>query len=217
MQPSPLSQKRNNMNKILLFAAIILTFGGCTTKKHLTKSQSELKVENNIEANQEFSSNTTAVKLGKTSINETATVEEISIKKPINIELTANFRIDSSATLRGDTALKLVDVSDKNVSVTIYQNGKNGQLTAKIKSKQGTEDVPFSEINIKKSTTNKVTNINTSKIDSSTIKSKASLIDKSKVSASESSVERDTQQVNYLYVNGFVVLVGLLFWWLNRK
>jgi hypothetical protein len=206
------------MKKYLLLVAIIfILFGGCSTHRKVLKSQSELKVENNIESNQEFASNTTAVKLGKTSINESARVEEISVKKPINIELTANFRIDSTATLRGDTALKLVDVSDRNVSVTIYQNGKNGQLTAKIKSKHSVEDVPFSEISIKKSITNKVTNIDTSKIDSSKVSAKVILKDKSKVVASAASVEKDAEKVNYLFLIGFLVLVGFLLWWLSKN
>ncbi|MFW0718726.1 hypothetical protein [Pedobacter sp. N23S346] len=205
------------MRNFIIIAIIFLLFGGCTTHKKLLKNQSELKIENHIESTNEIVEESKAVKLGKTNVVESSTVEEISIKKPVNIELTANFRIDSTATLRGDTALKLVDVSDKNVSVTIYQNGKNGQLTAKIKSKNSVEDVPFSEISIKKSTTNKAINIDTSKIDSSKVLVKATLKDKSKVKASKSKVEKDVQKANYLFMISFVVLVVCLLAFLFKR
>ena len=111
----------------------------------------------------------------------------------------------------------MVNVSDKTVSMTIYQIDKNEQLTAKIKSKNSVEDVPFSEISIKKSTTNKGSHIDTSKIDSSKGSAKATLKNKSKVVASTSNVERDTEKVNYLFVICFVVLVGFLLWWLSKN
>lgn len=205
------------MKKYLIIATIILLFGGCTTHRKVLKTQSELKIENNIEASNEIVETKASIKVGKTSINESSTIEEVSIKKPVNIELTANFKIDSTAFLRGDTAMKLVDVTDKNVSITIYQNGKTKVLTAKIKTLAGVQDVPFSEINIKKSSTNKTTNIDTSKIDISKQISKSTIKDKSKITASKSSVYRETEKVNYLGLILLLVAVGCLFWQMNKK
>jgi len=204
------------MRNYIIMAIIFLLFGGCTTHKKLLKTQSELKIENNIESTNEVVKETKAVKLGKTNMNESSTVEEISIKKPANIELTANFRIDSTAFLRGDTAMKLVDVTDKNVSVTIYQNGKTKVLTAKIKTLSGVQDVPFSEISIKKSTSTTSTEIDTSKIDNFKFSGKEIFKNKSKVTASASKVEKDVQKVNYLFVIVFLVLV-VLFWRLFKN
>lgn len=205
------------MRNFIIIAIIFVLFGGCTTHKKLLKSQSELKIENNIESTNEVVEETKAVNLGKTNVVESSTIEEISIKKPANIELTANFRIDSTAFLRGDTAMKLVDVKDKNVSITIYQNGKTKVLTAKIKTLSGVQDVPFSEISIKKSTSTKSTEIDTSKIDNSNVKKKSTFSDKSKITATVAKVERDSERVNYLFLIGFAVLVVCVLWWLSKR
>lgn len=205
------------MKKFIIIATIILLFGGCTTHRKILKTQSETKIENNVEATNEVVESKSSVNVGKTNVVEYSTVEEISIKKPVNIELTANFRIDSTAFLRGDTAMKLVDVTNKNVSITIYQNGKTKVLTAKIKTLAGVQDVPFSEIKIKKSSTNKSTQIDTSKVDSSRVEKKSTFSDKSKVVSSTSKVERHTKKINYLFMISFVVLVNILFFLINRK
>ena len=199
------------MKKLIYITALFILFGACKTNKSIIKADTKLNIEKDIESNQTFANRIETVNSGKSSVTEASTVEEITLKKPAAlIELTANFKIDSAATLRGDTALKLVDVSDKNISVTIYQNGKSGQLTAKIKSKSGTEDVPFSEIKIRKATTSRKSDVDTSKTVKSEVTGSATLKDKSKVVQAESKVEKNTQKVNYLFLIGFVVLVACL-------
>jgi len=202
------------MKKLIYITTLFILFGGCKTNKSIIKSESTLNIEKNVESNQAFNTKITDVSLGKSSIIESSNVDEITIKKPINnIELTANFKIDSTATLRGDTALKLVDVSDKNISVTIYQNGKNGQLTAKIKSKNGTEDVPFSEIKIRKATTTKTEEVDTTKNVTSEVSGSATVRDKSKVVHSDSKVEKEVSKVNYLGLLCVLLVAGLLLWY----
>lgn len=205
------------MRNYIIIAIIFILFGGCTTKRKVLKTQSELKIENNIESTNEVVESKSSINAGKTNVIESSTVEEISIKKPANIELTANFRIDSTAFLRGDTAMKLVDVKDKNVSVTIYQNGKTKVLTAKIKTLAGVQDVPFSEISIKKSKSTKSTEIDTSKIDNFNVQKKYTFSDKSKIIASASKVEKDTQTVNYLGLVGIIILIALGIYYFKSK
>jgi len=205
------------MRNYIIIAIIFILFGGCTTKRKVLKTQSELKIENNIESTNEVVESKSSINAGKTNVIESSTVEEISIKKPANIELTANFRIDSTAFLRGDTAMKLVDVKDKNVSVTIYQNGKTKVITAKIKTLAGVQDVPFSEISIKKSKSTKSTEIDTSKIDNFNVQKKYTFSDKSKIIASASKVEKDTQTVNYLGLVGIIILIALGIYYFKSK
>ncbi|WP_316736296.1 hypothetical protein [Pedobacter aquatilis] len=193
------------MKNYLLIFMVFIFCGGCSTTRKINKSSSEVKIEKDIEAKQSLKVVDSSTKSGKSTIIESSTIEEISVKKTPAIELTANFKIDSNATLKGDTALKLIDVSDKNVSVTIYQNGKNGVLTAKIKSKSGVADVPFSEINIKKSSTSKITDIDTSKAEKHEVIVENSLIDKSKTSMKTSEVEKDISKINY----SFLIIFGL--------
>ncbi|MDY0906560.1 hypothetical protein [Pedobacter sp. CFBP9032] len=206
------------MKKLIYITALFILFGACKTNKSIIKAESKLNIEKNVESSQGFNNKFNNVSLGKSLITESSTVEEMTIKKPSAlIELTANFKIDSTATLRGDTALKLVDVSDKNISVTIYQNGKNGQLTAKIKSKNGTEDVPFSEIKIRKATTSKTANVDTTKTVTSETSGSATLKDRSKVVQAESKVEKYTQKVNYLALVGIIIMIALGIYFFNSK
>ena len=206
------------MKKLIYITTLFILFGGCKTNKSIIKLESKLNIEKNVESNQAFNTKITDVSLGKSSIIESSNVEEITIKKPSTlIELTANFKIDSTATLRGDTALKLVDVSDKNISVTIYQNGKNGQLTAKIKSKTGTEDVPFSEIKIRKAETTRKVEVDTTKTLISEAAGSASLKDRSKIFKSESKFEKKVSKINYAGLVGVLVSACLLMWFLFRR
>ena len=198
------------MKKIIILAAIIMTFGGCSTHKKVLKTQSDLKVQNDSETKSNIQSETNLLKVGKSDLIESATVEEINIKQPHSIELTANFRIDSNATLRGDTALKLVDVADKNISVTIYQNGKNGQLTAQIKSKNSVKNVPFSEILIKKSSTNRVVKVDTSKSENIMVHEQTQTKDKSKIEVKETKVNKDIKTNNNFLIIGAIVLILII-------
>jgi len=79
--------------------------------------------------------------------------EEITYKNNVDmsaIALTANFKLDTSSSMRGDTVVKLVDIDDSRVSVAIFQNKKTNELMAKITSAKRTTQVPFSEITIKR-------------------------------------------------------------------
>lgn len=202
------------MRNYLIITIIILLFGGCSTSRKISKSSTDVKIEKDLESYNELVVKTNEVKSGKSHVKESSIVEEISIKKVLPIELTANFKIDSNATLRGDTALKLVDVSDKNISVTIYQNGKNGQLTAKIKSKAGAVDLPFSEINIKKSSTTKESSIDTTKTLTKDSTASSSFKDKSKLEVKETVEEKEIDKLNnYGLLMVFVlIIISLLVW-----
>lgn len=106
--------------------------------------------------------------------------EEITVKSnPEPIELTATFRIDTVNSLKGDTALKLVDINDKSVSVSIYQNKRTNELTAKITSKGGSKDVPFSELKIKRNYSENSSKIDTTKI---SVDSNRTILDSSQIS-----------------------------------
>lgn len=188
------------MKKLMIIITTFILFCGCSTPRKLSKSISDVKITKDIDSQTKVEVNTNEIKSGKSTVKESSIVEEISIKQAPSIELTANFRVDSTAFLRGDTALKLVDITNKNVSVTIYQNGKTKELTAKIRSNGNVQDVPFSEINIKKSTSTKETKIDTSKTITKDSTAQVSVRDKSKLEASESSVNKEIDKVNYYWL-----------------
>ena len=188
------------MKKLIIIITTFILFCGCSATRKISKSTSDVKVSKDIDSQSKVEVKSSLTNVGKTSTSESSTVEEINIKQAPSIELTANFRVDSTAFLRGDTALKLVDITNKNVSVTIYQNGKTKELTAKIRSNGNVQDVPFSEINIKKSTSTKESTIDTSKVITKDSIAQVSVKDKSKLEASESVVTKEIDRMNYYWL-----------------
>ena len=97
---------------------------------------------------------------------------------------------DTANSLKGDTALKLIDINDKSVSVSIYQNKRTNELTAKITSKYGSKDVPFSELKIKRNYSENSSKIDTTKI---SVDSNRTTLDSSQISKEVSYPTEDKQ------------------------
>ncbi len=141
--------------KVLLLAVLLSVTNGCgvAKNKYLEKNKSSATIKNDISVSSvKIDSAKGSGKVSKSG-DEQFYSEEISIKKNDainNIELTANFKVDTGATLSGDTALKLVDVNNGGVSLSIFQNKKTKELMAKVTTSAGSKVTPFSEINIKR-------------------------------------------------------------------
>ncbi|MBO9674402.1 MAG: hypothetical protein J7577_13220 [Sphingobacteriaceae bacterium] len=147
------------MKKLLLIALalVLISSNGCRILKHkkLDKKTEDIRLETESKIGSVKVDSVASFAKGTYSNGKTTVQETISYKSPQNdnIELTANFKVDGPVDLRGDTAFKLVDVKNKNVSVTVFQNKKTNELTARIKTDGKTKDVPFNEMLINRTIT----------------------------------------------------------------
>ncbi|MFN0254522.1 hypothetical protein [Pedobacter ureilyticus] len=144
-----------NLFAVVVLAGLLLTTNGCGVlkNKHLEKHKLRENVKNDIAVSTVKIDSSKANVVVSKAADKKYYSEEINIKRtdPLhNIELVANFKVDTNATLSGDTALKLVDMKNNGVSLSIYQNKKTNQLMAKVTTPNGTQTTSFSEINIKR-------------------------------------------------------------------
>ncbi|RZJ83650.1 MAG: hypothetical protein EOO20_22430 [Chryseobacterium sp.] len=148
------------MKKLLLIALalVLTTSNGCRILKNkkLDKHSGEVNIKNDVAVSTAKFDSLATVAKGVYDKGKTKTKETISFKKPVpddDIELTANFKVEGPVDLKGDTAFKLVDVKNKDVSVTVYHNKQTNELTAKIKKKGNKDrDIPFNEMLINRET-----------------------------------------------------------------
>ena len=148
------------MKKLLLIvmALVLTTSNGCRILKNkkLDKHSGEVNIKNDVAVSTAKFDSLASVSKGVYDKGKTTTKETISYKKPNaddDIELTANFKVEGPIDLKGDTAFKLVDVKNNDVSVTVYHNKQTNELTAKIKKKgKKDKDIPFSEMLINRET-----------------------------------------------------------------
>lgn len=142
---------------ILVLLGMITNGCGVFKESKVDRSISEETVKNDTKVVKEEEKSSVKEQLNKSESSTKVLTEEIVYKKPIidtrPIELTATFKIDSSALLKGDTVLKLLDINNDDVSVTIIQNKLTNELTAKVKTPRSTRTVPFEELTIKKNYT----------------------------------------------------------------
>jgi hypothetical protein len=161
---------------ILASIAVIFIYGSCGLFKATSKNKLSdyTKTESNTDVKKTVDDVKVTEAKGVSENTSTVTSEDITYRKgnpnPTPIELTATFRLDTASTLKGDTALKLVDINNNGVSVVIYQDKKRNELTAKITSNGKSQNIPFEELRIKKNYSNTSSKIDTSKKDSSNYK-----------------------------------------------
>ena len=183
------------MKKLLLIALalVLISSNGCRILKHkkLDKKSEDIKLETESKISNLKVDSVASIAKGTYSNGKTTVQETISYKAPQNdnIELTANFKVDGPVDLQGDTAFKLVDVKNKNVSVTVFQNKKTNELTARIKTDGKTKDVPFNEMLINRTITHE-------KNAGDTTKSKISLNKLSKDSTGKTKNETKIESSN---------------------
>jgi len=176
-----------------------IVYGSCSLikiKPSLNKVERQV-VKRNVEIKKDELHYNTKIDKGITENSNKNYSEDITVKStPEPIELTATFRLDTASSLKGDTAIKLVDINDKSVSVSIYQNKKTNELTAKITSKRGSKDVPFSELKIKRNYSENTSKIDTTKI---AVDSNRVVLDSSQISK-EVSYPTEDKQSWYSYI-----------------
>lgn len=184
------------MKKSVFIIGALMTFivyGSCNLikiKPNLEKVERQV-VKKDVDVKKDALQYSTKIDKGITENSNKNYTEEITVKtNPEPIELTANFRIDTTSSLKGDTALKLIDINDKSVSVSIYQNKRTNELTANITSKYGSKDVPFSELKIKRNYSENSSKIDTTKI---SVDSNRTTLDSSQISKEVSYPTEDKQ------------------------
>lgn len=206
---------------IFILASYTMLYNSCKLLKPTRKIE-EVKKEqikdNRIIRNDiiDFGFNFDSIYKDKSQTNY---LEDISIKKPSTlqpIELTATFRIDTTAYLHQDTLLKLVDINDAKVSVTIYQNKKTNELTAKVTTKRTVRDVAFDELQIKRSL-NKVNDVTDSVGKKESNFQDKSILEhnKEEIKTASKIIEKDTLQGIFIGI----LLVGAVIWiaFTNKK
>jgi len=141
---------------LILTCLLLIATNGCGILKN--KSQAKSKITEKITTEKitnEVKTDNSVLQTRKASNSKFVDyTEEVSIKKmdPLKyIELFATFKVDSAAMINpNDTILKLVDVKNDNVSLSVYQNKKTKEIMAKVNTPAGNTTTPFSEINIKR-------------------------------------------------------------------
>ena len=205
------------MKKSVFIIGALMTFivyGSCnliSIKPNLEKVERQV-VKKDVDVKKDALQYNTKIDKGITENSNKNYTEEVTVKtNPEPIELTANFRIDTTSSLRGDTALKLIDINDKSVSVSIYQNKRTNELTAKITSKYGSKDVFFSELKIKRNYSENSSKIDTTKI---SVDSNRTTLDSSQISK-EVSYPTEDKQSWHSYI--LPILLALLLAYLLYK
>lgn len=182
------------MKKLLLIALalVLTTSNGCRILKNkkLDKHSAKVEIKNDVAVSTAKFDSLASVVKGVYEKGKTTTKESISYKKPVtddDIELTANFKVEGPVDLKGDTAFKLVDVKNNDVSVTVYHNKQTNELTAKIKKKGSKDrDIPFNEMLINRETVQDFSSGDTTKTSNEVNKLKK---DSVKVSSTKSSTK----------------------------
>lgn len=214
------------MKKLILFAlALVLIFpnNGCRILKHkkLEKRSEEVKVQNDVKVKMSIVDSLASVNKGVYEKSNSTIKETISYKTPVSepVELTAKFKVDTSKSLKGDTALTLVDVNNKDVSITIVHNKKTNELTAKVKTGGRTKDIPFNEMLINRTITNGKDSGDTTKINVDVKKKNLDSADRSKkeTTIKNSSLEKRKDNKPDFWVWVGVVAVICFFLWLGFK
>lgn len=210
----------------VILGLIVMLYSSCSLFKERTKNVEIDKTETKIDL--EVKKEELNVKLSETKgISEkenSVSSEEIVYKKsnPEPIELTATFRIDTSSTFKGDTALKLVDINNSNISVAIYQNKKTNEIMAKVKTGGKVQNVPFEELRINKTYTVNKEKIDTSKKDSSVVSLSLDSVNKGKVVEVKKTKDTETKLSSnsvwaMIGVVGVICIVLLIGWYLKHK
>lgn len=211
------------MKRTFLTVLLVLTlvlFHSCSIFKTRTVNRKldETEVKTITSVKKEFKDSVTSEKKGISTNTSKVLSEEIIYRKGSpdvsNIELSATFRLDTSSSMRGDTALKLVDVNNNGISVAIYQNKKTNELMAKVSTNKGSKTVPFEELQIKRNyqentsdvdTTSKNTQVKYSKLDST---NKTDVYNKKE--SKETSSQVQTLTIIFLAIGGVVFIIGLV-------
>lgn len=156
---------------LALLFALMLPVNSCSIFKNrsVQKASEKTSVKENVTVSKETKDSVATLDKGITEERSKVLSEEITIKKgsPIKpIELTATFRVDTAASMTGDTALKLVDIHNEDISVAIYQNKRTNEMMAKVSTGKGSQSIPFSELQIKRnySETSKAVDTSKSKV-----------------------------------------------------
>ncbi|WP_316851150.1 hypothetical protein [Pedobacter agri] len=207
-----------------LLVGLLITTNGCGIHKNkrIEKAGSTERIKNDVSTSKVSIDSTKSNVAVARNVKAVSYTEDISVKRPVveDIEISANFRMDTSTTLKGDT-LKLVDIRNNNISLSIYQNGKTKELMAKVTTNAGSKITPFSEINIKRQYTTKE-----DKVDSLSTFENHSEIKADSLDKSERSYKKDTTTSEkikktlpsfWIWAIGILATVTLIYFLLKNK
>jgi len=208
---------------VITLVGLLITTNGCgiLKTKHIEKSSSIEKVNNDIATSKLTIDDTKNDVVTSKSTSSTIQSEEITVKRPEpnDIEIIANFRMDTSATLKGDT-LKLVDVKNNNISLSVYQNGKTKELMAKVTTSAGSRVTPFSEISIKRQYTNTESKTDSVASFENHSELKADSIDKTETVIENKNLNKDKEKSStpnfWIWAVGIVVAATLIFFLVKK-
>jgi hypothetical protein len=215
------------MKKLLLIvmALVLTTSNGCRILKNkkLDKHSGKVNIKNDVVVSTAKFDSLASVSKGVYDKGKTTIKETISYKKPVpddDIELTANFKVEGPVDLKGDTAFKLVDVKNNDVSVTVYHNKQTNELTAKIKKKgKKDKDIPFSEMLINRETVNDFSTGDTTKTSTEVNRLKKDSTDRSRkdsvVQSSSLNKTKDNKPDFWVWIG--VAAVVCFFLWLGFR
>ncbi|RNL50758.1 hypothetical protein [Pedobacter jejuensis] len=210
------------MKKLIFIAlAFVLIFpnNGCRILKNkkLDKKTEDIRLQNDVQVSSLAVDSLASLSKGIYNKSNTTIKETISYKSAPEepVELTAKFRIDTANSLKGDTALTLIDVNNNGTTLTIIRNPKTNELTAKVKTKGRTKSIPFNEMLINRTITNGQQSGDTSKSITSTSKKQKDSIGKFKsfVKKSESNLNKskDTKPSWVIWL-GITAIIGFFLW-----
>lgn len=208
---------------VALLVGLLITTNGCgiLKNKRIEKANSTERIQNDISTLKVSIDSTKSNHAVARNVKAVSYTEDIIVKRPVveDIEISANFRMDTSTTLRGDT-LKLVDIKNNNISLSIYQNGKTKELMAKVTTNAGSKITPFSEINIKRQYSTKENKVDSLSIFENHSEIKADSLDKSvriyKKDATTSEKIKKTLPSFWIWAIG-ILAAGILIYFLVKN
>lgn len=203
---------------ILASITVVLLYGSCSLFKATSKNKltDYSKQETKVDVKKELDDVKVTEVKGISENSNTISSEDITYRKADPnaglIELTATFRLDTASTLKGDTALKLVDINNNGVSVVIYQDKKKNELTAKVTSNGKSRDVPFEELRIKRNYSNSTSKIDTSKRDSSRVQLTLDSVGKSGTETKNVVLDEKTKPtgIGMLGIIGVIAVIAIV-------
>lgn len=196
---------------IILLAICMLP--SCGTSKPKATHIKEIKSD--IAYKRENIDSLSVIRSGLSENSSKNYTEEINYRTNANltpppIELTATFKVDTLRSFVKDTVIRLVDVNNSDVSISIYQNKKTNELTAKVTSHKGSLNVPFSELQIKRTYNEQSNKTDTTSRATHLVKAKVDSVDKTAVVTKDIKIEKTDRLEVWIVAGILFTIVGII-------
>lgn len=196
----------------LAFLLLLVTNSCGVIKRKLSGKTKTVEVsENNTSVKKSIVKEDLATLAGVKTTDATNYSDEVTITKgvPGNIELSGNFKLDSSSLNNVDTAFKLIDVTNNGTTLTVYRNGKTNEIRAKVVSRAGVDNVAFSQISMKRTYNNTKTKDSTLQVTKSSMALNLDSVNKDKL-RKETKVKEDQKHIETKSLPWVWICLGLL-------